>query len=194
MQVLQKAGANARHRPLLRDLAIPGILDTDTRQLDVVAGGLSLYGGRTIVGDATLRSPLSGTGTPHGVAATTDGATFPQARRDKATTYPELATENARHKFLVLGTEIGGRFSIECIDLVRKLVTTKCGHLEGPERKLLQLIYHRRWWGILSTSAQRAVALNLLGGDWAPSCSFVLPSEEVLLCAAVVPPAASRMR
>ena len=125
-----------------------------------VAGSLSLYGGRTIVGDATLRSPLSGTGTPHGVAATTDGATFPQARRDKATTYPELATENARHKFLVLGTEIGGRFSIECIDLVRKLVTTKCGHLEGPEHKLLQLSYHHQWWGILPTSAQRTVPLR----------------------------------
>ena len=77
-----------------------------------------MYGSRTIVGDATVRSPLSGTGEPQGAAATIDGATFPQARRDKASTYPELAAESARHKFLVLGSKIGGRFSAECIYLV----------------------------------------------------------------------------
>ena len=74
MQVLSEAGANAQHRPLLRDLAVPGVLDTDSRQLDLVAGGLSLFGGRTIVGDATLRSPVSGRGVPHGQTATQGGS------------------------------------------------------------------------------------------------------------------------
>lgn len=96
VQVLSEAGAAAHHRPLLRDLAIPGVSDTDSRQLDILAGGLSLFGGRTIVGDATLRSPLSGAGIPHGAAATVDGATFPPARRDKANTYPELVAPSAR--------------------------------------------------------------------------------------------------
>jgi len=169
-------------------------MDTDSRQLDIIAGGLSLYGGRTIVGDATLRSPLSGAGMPHGAAATVDGATFPAARRDKADAYPELVAESARHKFLVLASEVGGRFSEECIELVNKLLHAKCGHTQGQERKLLKLIYHRRWWAILSTAVQRAVALNLLGGDWAPTCEFVLPCEEELLCAAVVPPESTRMR
>ena len=31
VQVLSEAGANAQHRPLLRDLAVPGVLDTDSR-------------------------------------------------------------------------------------------------------------------------------------------------------------------
>ena len=62
MQILNEAGANARHRPLLRDLAVPGVQDSDTRQLDIVAGGLPLYGGRMIVGDATLLSLLFGVG------------------------------------------------------------------------------------------------------------------------------------
>ena len=99
VQVLIEAEANARHRPLLRDLAIPSVQDTDSRQLDIVAGGMPLYGGKTIVGDATLRSPLSGAGVPHPGAASIDGATFPGARRDKAGAYPELAQEGARHKF-----------------------------------------------------------------------------------------------
>ena len=120
-----------------------------------------------------------------------DGATFPAARRDKADAHPEVVAESARH---ALASEVGGRFSEECIELVKKLLHAKCGHTQGQERKLLKLIYHRRWWAILSTAVQRAVALNLLGGDWAPTCEFVLPCEEELLCAAVVPPESTRMR
>ena len=198
VQVLSEAGANAQHRPLLRDLAIPGVLDTDTRQLDILAGGLPLFGGKTIVGDATLRSPVSGTGVPHGGtrtgAATTDGFIFAQARRDKASVYPELASETARHKFLVLGSEVGGRFSEECVDLVKKLVVLKTRSAPLESSKVLKLIYFRRWWGILSVAVQRAVAMNLLGGDWAPAMSLWPPTEEELLCATVVPPAETRMR
>ena len=157
MQVLAEAKATAHHRPLFCDQAIPGVMDADSKQLDIIAGGLSLYGGRTIVGDATLRSPLSGAGIPHGAAATVDGATFPAARRDKADAYPELVAESARHKFLVLASEVGGRFSEEGTELVKKLLHAKCGHTQGQEGKLLKLIYHRRWWAILSTAVQRAV-------------------------------------
>ena len=145
VQVLSEAGANAQHRPLLRDLAIPGVLDTDSRQLDLVASGLFFFGGKRIVGDATLRSPVSSRGVPHGQtstqggAATTDGFIFAQARRDKAVAYPELAAETARHKFLVLGTEVGGRFSEECVDLIRKCVELKAQHLSNSEKSCSSL-------------------------------------------------------
>ena len=194
VQILNEAGANAHHRPLLRSLAIPGVLDTDSRQLDIVAGGLPLYGGKTIVGDATLRSPLSGAGVAHTGAASIDGAIFPQARRDKASAYPELAQESSRHKFLILASEMGGRFSEECTDLVRKLLNHKCTAVGGGDTTLLRLVYSRRWWGILSVAVQRAIALNLLGGNWAPVLGIVQPSEEELLCTAVCPPCESRMR
>ena len=152
-----------------------------------------MYGGRTIVGDATLRSPLSGNGIPHGGAATTDGFIFAQARRDKADAYPELARESARHKFLMLGTEVGGRFSEECVDLVRKLVDFKARLVSVDDSQLFKLIYWRRWWGILSTATQRAVAMNLLGGDWAPIIAFHTPSNEELLCTTIPEPRESRM-
>ena len=136
---------NARHRPLLRDLAVPGVLDTDSRQLDIVAGGLPLYGGRTIIGDATLRSPLSGPGRAHPGAASIDGSTFSGARRDKALAYPELAQEGARHKFLVLASETGGRFSEECTELMRKLLNHKCTRASEGESSVMRLVYSRRW-------------------------------------------------
>ena len=179
-------------------MVIPRVLDTDTRQLDTIARGLRLFGGKTIIGDSTLRSPVTGRGIPHGGAtsgaATTDGFIFAQARRDKAVAYPELANDTARHKFLVLSTEVGGRFSSECVDLVRQLVNLKAQQTSADDCKLLRLVYFRRWWGILSIAAQRAVALNLLGGDWAPAIAWHAPSDEELLCATIVPPSASRLR
>ena len=59
---------------------------------------------------------------------------------------------------MVLITEVGGRFSEECIDLVRKCVDLKAQHLSDSDNRLFKLIYHRRWWGILSVSLQKAVA------------------------------------
>ena len=82
-QILREAGASTRHRPLRRDLAVPGIAPADARKLDVVASGLPLYGGRTIVVDATLRSPLIGSGMRRFNSHVEDGATFAQAVRDK---------------------------------------------------------------------------------------------------------------
>ena len=133
-------------------------------------------------------------GEPHGAAATIDGATFPQARRDKAGAYPELVQDSSCHKFIVLGSEVGGRFSHECVDLVRQLINNKAQHLGDIDTKAFRLIYARRWWGILSVAVQRAVASNLLGGNWMPSIPLSPPSMEELLCATVVPPATSRMR
>ena len=57
--MLTEAGARAKHRPLLRDLGIPGVPGSDSRQLDVVASGLPLFGGKSIVGDA-MRSAITG--------------------------------------------------------------------------------------------------------------------------------------
>ena len=70
----------------------------------------------------------------HG-AATTDGFIFAQACRDKADTYPELVRESAQHKFLLLGTEVGGRFSEETAEIQkrRKRFVTPCGHMYLPK-------------------------------------------------------------
>ena len=119
---------------------------------------------------------------------------FAQARRDKASAYPELASDTARHKFLALGSEVGGRFSEECIDLVKQLLTLKTQFAPAEVSNLLKPLYFRRWWGILSVAVQRAVAMNLLGGDWAPAIALCPPPEEELLCATVVPPTGTRMR
>jgi len=140
-----------------------------------------------------LRSPLTGNGIPYGGAATTYGFIFVRARRNKADTYPELVRESACHNFLLSSTEIGRFVSEECVDLVRKLVDFKARGVSVDDSQLFKLIYWRRWWGILSMATQRAVAMNLLGGDWAPTIAFHTPSNEELLCTTIPAPSESRM-
>ena len=80
-----------------------------------------MYGGRTIVVDATLRSPLIGSGMRRFNSHVEDGATFAQAVRDKHHKYPELAAQAQRLLFIVAATQVGDRCNDELIDLVRQL-------------------------------------------------------------------------
>ena len=101
LQILREAGASIRHRPFLRDLAVPGVAAADARKLDVVASGLPLYGGRTIVVDVTLCSFLTGSGMWRFNSHIEDGATFVQAVRDKDYKYPELTAQAQRLQLIV---------------------------------------------------------------------------------------------
>ena len=182
LQILREAGATARHRPYIRDLAIPGLVASDARKLDVVATGLPLYGGRTIVVDATLRSPLTGAGMWRFNADQADGATFPQAVRDKHNKYPELLAQGLRIQFVVAATEVGGRCNDQLIDLVRQLARHKASTFARPLRASMHTILARRFWGILSVATQRAVA-QCVATEFDPTTNavFPLPDFEALM-------------
>lgn len=194
LQVFREAGAHVRHRPLLSSLAVPEVLEDDTRQLDIVAGGLPVFGGRTIVADATLRSPLTGTGSIRGRALCEDGSTFLQARIDKVDKYPELVNSARRHCFLVLASEVGGRHSEDCVRVIRILSSYLAGLQPRALRQSYRTIYFQRWWGIISVAVQRAVAANLLGADWELHHGIPLPSLEDLLGGVVQVPDARDSR
>ena len=133
------------------------------------------------MGDVTLRSPVTANGAARPGAAHIEGSTFAGARRDKAEQYPELVAASDRFAFLVLAAEVGGRFAPEAADLVRQLVSAAADRAPPPLKRTYRLIYHRRWWGILSMAVQRAISMNLLGEDgrMVPICGE--PSLEVLL-------------
>ena len=181
-QILREAGASAKHRPFLRDLSIPGVAAGDARRLDVVATGLPLYGGRTIVVDATLRSPLTGAGLWRHNADQEDGATFAQAVRDKHHKYPELLAQGLRVQFVVAAGEVGGRCNDQLIGLVRQLARHKASTFARPLRASMHTILARRFWGILSVATQRAVA-QCVATEFDPTTNavFPLPDFEVLM-------------
>ena len=105
---------------MVRDLDLPVPDATDSRRLEVVVGGLPLFGGSQLAVDTTLVCALHGDGTPHAGAADTDGVVLSRARRRKERTYPELVGPGCRSRLVVLAVE-GGR-----------QVVTGDAHFRGP--------------------------------------------------------------
>ena len=79
----------------------------DSRRIEVLAQDLPCFSGAQLAVDITLRSALTSNGEAHPQAADVDGAVLIQARHDKESTYPEIAT-SGRCKLVVLAVETGG--------------------------------------------------------------------------------------
>ena len=110
-QICKEAGARVRHNVLVRDLNV-AVHASDERRLEIVCNGLPVMGGSQLAIDVTLRSSPTRDGLPRGDAAWKDGAIAEGARATKETKYPELVS-SGRCRLVVLGIELGGRFSQE---------------------------------------------------------------------------------
>ena len=111
--VCREAGARVTFNAFLRDMNV-GVPASDGRRIEVFAQDLPCYAGTQLAIDITLRALLTSAGEAHPGAADTDGAVLIQARRDKETTYPELA--GGRCKLVVVGIETGGRWAEEGVE------------------------------------------------------------------------------
>ena len=125
----------------------------DSRAIEVLVNGLPLRHGAQVAADATLVSPVGHDGMPHRRADTHPRVAVQEAARRKRTqTYPEF------HNSPRFGLEIGGRWSIEAVTLIRQLALAKtrstprwarqqaarAGPALGPSRRrsLLELPLH----------------------------------------------------
>ena len=160
--VCREAGArvslNVRVQDM--DLARPNILDN--RRLEIVADGLPLFMGAQFAVDTTIVSILKRDGSVRTRCATVDGASLEAACRRKEATYPKLTGRNGRTKLVVLGCEVGGRWSGEVQEFLHSLAKAKArsepAHLLTTARQTLLL----RPAVMLACSAAKAVALSLL--------------------------------
>ena len=100
------------------DLDLPPRGAVDQRRLEVVVDGLPLFHGAQLAIDTTMVSPVRGDGRPRPQCARVDGAALARARRRKEATYPELSGANGRARLVVLGCEVGGRWS-DCQSFLR---------------------------------------------------------------------------
>ena len=123
-RVCREAGGRVSPNMLLRDMNLAGIRPDDGRQIEVVVTGLPIFRGAQLAVDATLVSALTRDGEPQPHTDTTDGAWLQEARRRKERAYPELL-QSRRCKLVVLGMEVGGRWSAESVDFVRALAQAK---------------------------------------------------------------------
>ena len=74
--------------------------------------------------DATPVSPLTRKGAARPKADKEDGAALAEARKKKATTYPELLT-SSRCRLLTAGMEVGGRWDDAAYDFLVELAKAK---------------------------------------------------------------------
>ena len=118
----------------------------------------------------TLVSPVTRAGDAQPHADRVAGTALEQAaKRKRLRTYPELAVAR-RCKLVVLGLEVGGRFSREAAAFLRQLAKARARESPARLRSAVQRAPLHRWTGMLAVAAQRALAHSLLelplaGGD-----------------------------
>ena len=93
------------------------------------------------------------------------GAAFQGAERRKRVAYPELS-RGGPQKLLVLGREVGGRWSARAQRFVRDLVRLRALRAPPAVRAAASAGWSRRWWGTLSVAVQLAVTSTALGRPW----------------------------
>jgi len=119
---------------------------------------LPLYHGAQIAVDTTLVLPLTASSQPRRRQGTFAGAALADARRSKERTYPELV-QSHRCQLVVLGIEVGGRFSHESARFLRLLATARARSVPALLRSAA---FVSRWSAMLTSAALKSFAASLL--------------------------------
>ena len=195
VQIAAEAGGRARPNVRAGTVGVPGVAPDDGRRLDGVISGLDIFGGQRLVIDATIRAVLTSVGLPAHGADRRDGATFSQARADKARVYPEFHDVDSC-KFLTVACETGGRWSDESVALVRALVACRVQRCPvAALRNSVRAMCSRRFWGLLSVAAMKGITQSLEGFADADDFGMfrVVPTTEEMLAGMVDVPEVSRL-
>ena len=182
-RVCREGGARVRANVFVRDMDLAEHSRLDCRRLEVVADGLPLFGGVQLAIDTTMVSPLHRDGRARRGTAQQNGKALEEARRRKERTYPELAGEGGRARLIVLGAEVGGRWSEETAEFLSSLAWAKVRELPEELQAEARRAWLRRWQRLLACTAAKAFSMSLLG--LVPGGSDgATPSVHEVLCEA----------
>ena len=189
-----EAGATVATNVLVRDLNLSAARH-DERRIEVIANGLPLWGGSQLAVDTTLVSPLTSAGLPRRRRGSTAGVALAEARRAKERTYPEFAAAH-RCRLVVLGLEVGGRWSAEAATFIRLLARARARGAAPSQRAACIAAFVGRWSGFLSIAAARSFAASLLSLPISSTANLDGDApllSDVLADSAESPPLASRL-
>ena len=187
-RVFREAGISIGQRNVERTLGSTHIRRSpeDRRRMDLLCPGVDgIFGGAPLFIDVTMVSPLHGNGSPMPHSATEDGAAVRRAADTcRRNDYPDV--EASPHaQLLSLGVETYGRWSPQCIVLIRHLARFKSANAPAHLQKSVQYAFLSRAWNLLSVCAQQIVCESVLRAsgadllDAAESCSR-LTMEDLL--------------
>ena len=193
-RVCREAGAAVATHVLVRDLNLQAHRH-DERRIEVIANGLPLWGGSQLAVDTTPVSPLTFAGVPRRRRGSTAGAALAEARRAKERTYPEFA-DARRCRLVVLGLEVGGRWSAEAAAFIRLLARARARSAAVTQRAACVAAFVTRWSGLLSIAAARSFAASLLSLPISNTANLDGEApllSDVLADSSETPPFTSRM-
>ena len=178
----RESGGRVVPKQLLRDTNIPVVRPDDQRQLDLVVYGVTTNG-VALCCDSTMVSPLTSRGEPIARAAAEDGVALQRAVERKRRTYGELVA-SPLGRLLVLGSEVGGRWSDDAQYLVAVLARHKAQSAPRMLQGAARVAWAARWWGLLGVAAQSALACTLcgegVGAFGGPAGQEAVPLEDAL--------------
>ena len=163
-RICREGGARVATNIRLADLNIHALSRVDDRRIEVIANGLPMWGGSQLAVDTTLVSPLTRSGEPRSRGGTFAGAALQDARRNKERTYPELL-RNRRCRLVVLGIEVGGRWSNEASSFIRMLAQARARSSPPALRAATTSALVSRWSALLTHAAASSFAASLLFED-----------------------------
>ena len=161
-RICREGGARVTTNTRLAD--IHTLSRVDDRRIEVIANGLPMWGGSQLAVDTTLVSPLTRSGEPRSRGGTFAGAALKDARRTKERTYPELL-RNRRCRLVVLGIEVGGRWSNEASSFIRMLAQARARSSPLALRAATTSALVSRWSALLTHAAASSFAASLLFED-----------------------------
>ena len=165
-RMCREAGANVGWNVLLRELNLDEPVQ-DERRIEIVANGLPIWHGSQVAVDTTLVSALRRDGTARPNAHDTPGIALAAIRRRKRRRYHEIIRAD-RCRLVVFGLEVGGRWSDEALELLRKLARARSRSEPIWLRQAAAQSWAHRWSATISVAAQRAFAASLLHLPLAP--------------------------
>ena len=134
----------------------------DDRRIEVIANGLPLWSGAQLAVDTTIVSPFTCDAVPGSRRDLARPVALLDARRQKERTYPGLLLlRSSRCRLVVLGVEVGGRWSSETADFLRQLARAKARDTPATVRLAYQAALVHRWSGFLTAAAMQAFAASL---------------------------------
>ena len=161
-RVCREAGRRVTTNVRVQDMDLLPLRHLDNRRLEVVVDGLPLFRGAQLAIDTTMVSAVRSDGTARRQCATTSGAALDQARRRQERTCPELAQPHGRARLVVLGCEVGGRWSEESRQFLAGLAATKARSEPEVMRKSTMHSWLRRWSTLMACTTASSFALSLL--------------------------------
>ena len=162
VRVCREGGVRVWSNVFVRDLDLAEFNRLDARRLEVVADGLPPFGGAQLAIDKTMVSPLHRDGKARRGTAPTNGNALEEARKRTERTCPELAGEGGRARLVVLGAEVGGRWSKETVTFLSSVAWAKVRDLPEELQKHARRGWLRRWSVLLGCAAAKTFAMSLL--------------------------------